>query len=130
MRRLALALTFAVLAPLAAHAQSVVGKWDVQMNTPIGPRPFTVELKADGDSLSGGVKNENGEYAVRGAVKEQTVTFWYTIEYGGNPMTLTFVGTFTGDAMKGNVDFGGAAQDVFEAKRAAATPPAAPPRER
>jgi hypothetical protein len=103
MRRFALALALAVLAPLSAHAQSVVGKWDVQMNTPIGPRPFTVELKADGDSLSGGVKNENGEYAVRGAVKEQTVTFWYTIEYGG------------------------AAQDVFEAKRAAATPPAAPP---
>ena len=129
MRRFAFTLALALLAPLTAHAQaSAVGTWDVSMNTPVGPRPFTVTLKADGDSLSGVVKNPAaGDYTVRGFAKESNVAFWYTIDYNGTPMTLTFSGSFTADAMKGNVDFGGMAQDVFEAKRAAANPPAAPP---
>lgn len=129
MRTLILALAVAVLAAAApASAQSpvnVAGEWNATMNTPGGPRDFKVVFTQKGDSLGGTVKRATGDVALRGAVKGDAVTFEYTIDYGGNAITLVVSATVAGDAMKGSIDLSGGVSEVFSATRAAA--PAAKP---
>jgi len=112
--------------PLAAPvaAQSIAGEWDATMNTPGGARSFKIIFQVDGQKLSGTVKRQAGDVPLTGTIKDSLVTFSYTVDYNGNPLTLTMTATVKGDAMKGTVDFGGAAQDEFSAKRASKPPPA------
>ena len=51
------------------------------------------------------------------AVAGDQVHFRYTIVYNDSPLTLTIVAKVSGDTMQGTVDFGGAAQDEYSAKR-------------
>jgi hypothetical protein len=43
------------------------------------------------------------------------VTFVLTIDYQGQPMTMTYTGTVDGKKMAGDVDFGGLAQGTWSA---------------
>lgn len=115
---LAFALALFAAAPSAASAQSVAGTWDASMNTPGGPRAFKVILQVKGDSLSGTVKRATGDVPLSGFIKGNDVTFSYSIDYGGNPITLTVTATVTGDSMKGSIDLSGGVQEVFTAERA------------
>ena len=123
MRSLFLAAALSVLAlPSVAAAQSIAGEWDAAFNTPGGVRNFKIVFSVAGDSLTGTVKREAGDVPLVGTVKGNAVTFTYTINYNGNDLALTITATVTGDAMKGMVDFGGAAEDEFWAKRSAVPP--------
>ncbi len=125
MRTLLLSLVLgASLLAAPASAQSIAGEWDATMNTPGGVRNFKIAFQVDGEKLSGTVKRQAGDVPLAGTIKDSLVTFRYTVDYNGNPLTLTMSATLKGDAMKGTVDFGGAAQDEFSAKRASAAPPA------
>lgn len=115
---LAFALALFAAAPSAASAQSAAGTWDASMNTPGGPRAFKVILQVKGDSLSGTVKRATGDVPLSGFIKGNDVTFSYSIDYGGNPITLTVTATVTGDSMKGSIDLSGGVQEVFTAERA------------
>jgi len=112
----ALAIAACAVAP-QARAQSAAGEWDATMNTPGGPRAFKVVLQQKGDSLSGTVKRSAGDVPLAGSVKGSDITFWYTIDYGGNALTLTVTAKLAGDEMKGTIDMGGNASDSFAAKR-------------
>jgi hypothetical protein len=108
-------------------AQSIAGEWDASINTPGGPRSFKIVFEVKGDTLTGTVKREAGDVPLTGTIRDSTVRFSYTVNYNGNPLTLTVTATVTGDSMKGTVDFAGAAEDEFRAQRVAATrPPPAP----
>jgi hypothetical protein len=125
MRTLLLSLMLGA-SPLAApvSAQSIAGEWDATMNTPGGARSFKIVFQVDGQKLTGTVKRQAGDVPLAGTIKDSLVTFSYTVDYNGNPLTLTMTATVKGDSMKGTVDFGGAAQDEFSAKRASKAPPA------
>lgn len=101
-----------------ASAQSIAGEWDATMNTPGGARTFKILFQVDGDKLTGTVKRQAGDVPLTGTIKDSLVTFSYTVDYNGNPLTLTMTATVKGDSMTGTVDFAGAAQDEFSAKRA------------
>lgn len=123
MRTLLLCFALAVFAAVpAASAQSVAGEWNASMNTPGGTREFKVILQVKGDSLSGTVKRTSGDVPLTGTIKGDDVTFSYSIDYGGNPLTLTVTAKVTGDAMKGSIDLGGGGQEAFSATRATAPP--------
>jgi len=122
MRALLLGLAFAALAvaPTAsAQSANVAGEWNATMNTPGGPRAFKVVFVQQGDSLSGTVRRATGDVPLQGKVKGTDVTFQYTIDYGGNALTLVVSTTVTGDSMKGSIDLGGVTE-AFSAERAAA----------
>jgi hypothetical protein len=123
MRTLLLGLAFAALAAVptagAQSAVNVAGEWNATMNTPGGARNFKVVFVQQGDSLSGTVRRATGDVPLQGKVKGNDVTFQYTIDYGGNALTLVVSTTVTGDSMKGSIDLGGATE-AFSAERAAA----------
>lgn len=108
-----------VFAGSSSAQTSVTGDWDGSFNTPGGARPFKLVLKADGDKLSGTVKRASGDVALTGTIKGDVINFSYTINYGGNDLTLIYSGKVTGDAMSGSVSFGGNAEETWSAKRAA-----------
>lgn len=117
-------LMFAIVfAAMSVSAQtSVAGEWDGQFETPGGARPFKLVLAVDGDKITGTAKRSSGDVAVEGTIKGEAIMFSYTINYGGNDLTMTFTGRVNGDAMSGAVSFGGNAEESWSAKRAKETP--------
>jgi len=130
MRTLTLFLAIAFLAAVpSAAAQApanVAGEWNASMNTPGGPREFKIVFTQQGDSLGGTVQRASGDVPLKGSLKGAAVTFEYTIDYGGNPITLIVTATLSGDAMKGSIDLSGGVSEEFSAVRsgAAAAKPA------
>jgi hypothetical protein len=118
---LAVAVLVALPAPVAAQAM-MTGEWNAQMNTPGGTREFKIIFEQKGDSLSGTVKRASGDVQLAGTIKGTAVTFWYSIEYGGNPLTLTVKATLSGNTLKGTIDLGGGAEESFSATKAGAPP--------
>lgn len=112
------AALFAVPSASAQSAVSVAGEWNASMNTPGGPRAFKILFVQQGDSLSGTVKRATGDVPLKGIVKGSDVTFSYTIDYGGSPITLTVTAAVAGDAMKGSIDLSGGVAEAFSAERA------------
>lgn len=130
MRSLLLAFALAALAAAptasAQTAVNVAGEWNATMNTPGGSRAFKVVFVQQGDSLSGTVRRATGDVPLQGKVKGYDVTFQYTIDYGGNALTLVVSTVVTGDSMKGSIDLGGVTE-AFSAERAAGGASAKPP---
>lgn len=116
---LGLALVFA---GVSSAQKTVAGEWDAQFNTPGGPQPLKLIFKVDGEKLSGTAKRSRGDIALTGTVKGDDIMFSYTIDYNGNPVTLTFTGKVKGDAITGTVSFNDSASDEWSAKRAADKP--------
>jgi hypothetical protein len=114
-----LALIFA--ADVSAQ-KSIAGEWDAEFNTPGGPQPLGLIFKVDGEKLTGTAKRSRGDVPITGTIKGEDITFSYTIDYNGNPVTLTFTGKVKGDAMSGTVSFNDSASDEWSAKRSAAKP--------
>jgi hypothetical protein len=117
MKRLffSLALTTALVS--AASAQSVTGTWDAGMNTPGGSSAFKVLFQQKGDSVTGTVYRSSGEVPLAGTMKGDTLRFAYTISYNENSIRVAMVARVAGDSMVGFVEFNGAAQDAFWARR-------------
>ena len=114
-----IALLAAAPGAVASQAPSVAGEWDASYNTPAGPRQFKLIFQVKGDSLTGTVKRPAGDVPLTGKLSGDQVTFSYTVIYNDSPLAITITAKVTGDTMQGTVDFGGAAQDTFSAKRAA-----------
>lgn len=111
-----------VFAGNALAQKSVAGEWDAEFNTPGGPQPLKLIIKVDGEKISGTAKRSRGDVAISGTIKGEDIVFGYTIDYNGNPVTLTFTGKFKGDAMSGTVSFNDQASDEWSAKRAPEKP--------
>ena len=61
----------AVLTAVPAFAQTtIVGDWDITINSPQGARQGKISLKPEGEKLTGMLKNQRGEIPLEGAVKE------------------------------------------------------------
>lgn len=118
------ALVFALAFTISASAQkSIAGEWDATFNTPGGPQGLKLIFKVDGEKISGTAKRSRGDVAIAGTIKGDDITFAYSIDYNGNPVTITFTGKVKGDTMSGSVSFNDQAGDEWSAKRAAAPKP-------
>ncbi|MBS1811492.1 MAG: hypothetical protein JST84_25245 [Acidobacteria bacterium] len=114
------------LATLAmAQNAEVGGTWNVTMNIPGSePRKFPLALKQEGANLNATLGGEAGP--LTGTVKGSDVTMKYTVKFQGNDLPITMTGKVNGNEMKGDVDFGGMAQETWMATRdGAAAKPAA-----
>lgn len=108
----------------SAQTASVAGEWDAVYNTPGGARTFKLVFSVDGEKLTGTAKRSNGDVPLTGTIKGEDISFYYTISYNGNAVTLSFTGKVKGDSMGGTVYFNESASDEWSAKR---TPPATKP---
>jgi hypothetical protein len=126
MKRLALLLTIATafgvasLAHLAAQDKpvDVSGKWALTVETAAGTGNPSVELKQDGETLTGNYSSQVfGEQKVTGTIKGTAITFGFTTEFQGSNVTVTYAGTVDGATMKGKVTIGEMGEGTFTGKR-------------
>jgi hypothetical protein len=110
------ALSVSVARSPGFQGASVVGSWDVTIDSPQGQRTVVMVIKKDGEKLSGAMKSQAGERPLDSvAVKGDEITFVMTRPVGGQDMVITYKGKVAKDSMKGDADFGGLATGTWSA---------------
>jgi hypothetical protein len=98
---------------------AVDGKWNITMNTPMGARNTTLELKADGSALSGNWVGQAGPQDFSGGTVDGDNVAWSVNMQGPmGAMTLSFKGKVEGDNINGDVQFGSFGSGTFSGTRA------------
>ncbi len=94
------------------------GTWNLTMNTPMGERRTTLELKTEGGQLTGRQSAEgNSTNIYDGTVSGNDIGWKVNIEQP-MPLTLEFSATVSGDSMSGSVKLGMFGSSTFTATRA------------
>jgi L-seryl-tRNA(Ser) seleniumtransferase len=114
----ALTMTFCVTA-FAAPA-NVMGLWNVSLELGSITGHPTLDLKQDGEKLTGTYRGRYGAAPLEGAVKENQIGFTVTINAEGQETSGYFSGTVDGDKMSGSVEFEGAGEGTWSATRSPA----------
>ena len=100
-----------------------LGEWDLTTISPVGENTNTVEFRKDGDAIKAIAKSPQGERPYDStSVDGNKVTLVLTIDFQGQPMTITYSGTLADKSIDGSADFGGLAMGSFSAKRKEAEP--------
>lgn len=117
----ALAATFVLMAPLAAHAQTtnVAGAWDLTLSTPQGENTVNVTFKQDGDKLTGTLSSPMGEVALTGTATAGNLKATANMDVQGMALEMAFTGKVAGDTIDGMVKVGDFGEFPFTGKRAA-----------
>jgi hypothetical protein len=129
---LSILVTCAVLALGAitqAQAADVNGTWSWTTPGRDGGegRKSTLKLKAEGEKVTGSISSpgrQGGEardvQIENGKIKGDDISFDVTREFGGNKVTMKYVGKVSGDSIKGKIETerdGQARSRDWEAKR-------------
>ena len=111
----ALAAAFALSAMLQA-ASAIDGKWQFSLQTDGGPREAAVEMKTDGDLVSGKWDTTD----LKGTFKDGklALSFPMTSPEAGMTADLVIDGTLEADALKGTWKFGQYTGTFTAAKKA------------
>ena len=99
---------------------SVAGTWNVSLELGAITGHPSIELKQDGEKITGTYRGRYGAAPIEGTVKEKEIAFSVTFNAEGQQTTGYFVGVVDGDAMSGDVEFEGAGEGTWSAKRAPA----------
>ena len=99
---------------------AVDGTYNIELETPMGNRPGTLTLKADGDSLSGSFDGGMGgaQSFSGGTVSGDDVAWKISVSGQMGQMELAFKGKVTGDEISGQVQLGSYGSANFKGKRA------------
>jgi|HubBroStandDraft_1064217.scaffolds.fasta_scaffold268619_2 hypothetical protein len=109
---------------LAAFAADVTGKWTYEMQGRNGAMTSTLNLKADGNTLTGTVSGRGGDTEISdGKIDGDTISFSVVREFNGNKMVMKYNGTVTPDGIKFKVQTEGSDRPAreFVAKKVSAT---------
>lgn len=114
------------LVTAAMWAADVTGKWTAEMQGRGGQTmTVTMNLKADGDKLTGTVSGRAGDTDITdGKIDGNNITFTVVREFNGNQIKQNYKGKLDGDVihfsmtMEGG-QMGGGQPRQFDAKRAA-----------
>ena len=106
------------LAQAPAQALEIAGTWAITTSSPVGESTNNTEITKDGDKIRAVAKGDGGELPYdKAEIKGNEVTLVLTIDYQGQPMTITYNGLLDGNKMAGDCDFGGLAQGTWAASR-------------
>jgi hypothetical protein len=112
--------------PVHAQGNGAAGTWDVNFPTPNGPMSVALNLKKDGEKLSGTIVGPQGDVAVEGTQKDNAVAVNFSVQTPNGAFAIVMSGKQDGDAIAGTMDFGGQGQAEWTGKRrAGAAAPAA-----
>lgn len=92
-------------------AANLAGKWTINVDTPVGRRPFSIEIKVDpkdAQKVTGTITTMVSKDAIEGEVVTGQLTFWFSsVDPTGNTDRITFVGTMLKDrSLAGTLNFG------------------------
>ena len=93
-------------------ALSVAGKWKASVSGPMGEMEMTLELKQEGNTITGNVSTEMGKWEISdGLLSGNELTFVIVATMMGEKMEIAFSGTAQKDSMEGTLSFmGGSAK--------------------
>lgn len=113
------AIVIVALAGFAAAVHDLTGTWIFTVVTENGTGTPTVELKQEGEKLTGSyLSNALGSRTLEGTVRGDTMRFVLSASMGGEGMTLTYVARIvTADSLDGFVDFAGMGEAKLTARR-------------
>jgi hypothetical protein len=98
---------------------SVDGKYEIVVQSPMGPQPSTLEIKAEGNVLTGTQSAQGRSQPITDGKVDGNAVSWKNAITTPFPMTLEFAGTVDGDNISGNVKAGSFGSFPFSGKRAA-----------
>lgn len=98
---------------------AVDGKWEITINSPMGAQKATLDLKAEGATLSGSQTAMQGTQPVTNGKIDGNKVTWSASITSPMPMTLEFSGTLEGDKLSGSVKAGAFGSFPFSGGRAA-----------
>lgn len=103
---LAVACVAGLAGTASAQEPDATGRWTLSVSTPEGVYPAVLTLKRAGETLSGTIDGDPGEFPIKGTQKGAEVVVSFTMPREEGPMLITLSGTQTGDAVKGTATFG------------------------
>src|SRR5262245_5351774 len=107
---------------------SVAGAWNITVDTPQGPNTSTLNLKQDGDKLTGDLTSAMGSTPITGTFSAGAVAVTANIDMQGTSLQLAISGKVDADTMAGEIKLGDFGSFPFKGTRgASAAAPAAPP---
>lgn len=116
MARLLSTIVAIALATAALSAQNVGGAWDLSINGPEGVITATVDLKQDGEKVTGTITSPQGTAELTGTYVGKVVNISFTIQGPNGALDIKVNGEVEGPDMKGIIDFGMGMAD-FTAKK-------------
>jgi uncharacterized protein involved in high-affinity Fe2+ transport len=144
MRKLlAVVIVLAFAAGLAAQAQqqvnpaqkpnnkaalNVTGKWAMTLEMSMGTGTPMLELKQDGEKITGTYTGRYGDSQLAGTLKERTIEFTVTMVAEGETVSMSFGGQVAedGQTMKGNAVLGELGDATWSAKKEKTTDMSSP----
>ena len=94
-------LALILLCVTVLSAADVTGKWTGEMEGRNGKRQVTMNLKAEGATVTGTISGRNGDTPISdGKIDGDTITFNRTMQFGDNKMTMNYKGKIAGDEIK------------------------------
>jgi len=96
---------------------SLTGSWNLTMKSPIGEQKSTLQLVEAGAALTGTMGSGADSGPIEDGVIEGQSVRWAVKITKPMPLTLSFSGVAGGDAITGEVKFGGFGAGPFTAVR-------------
>src|SRR5262249_12758656 len=131
MTRASLVLAALLFAAPTSAQTTVAGDWELTIQSPTGTRTVPLNLKQDGEKVTGVFKGPQGELPVEGTFVNDELKFMFSIPIQGASIDISMAGKVANDAVSGTAQFGGFGEGPFTMKRPdktanAATPPPTP----
>lgn len=125
MRRFLVLLALVALTAVPAFAQDaakdqkvdVTGAWEMSVDSPMGAMTMTLDLKQEGEQLTGTQTSDFGQSQLTGTVKGDEIVFTISFEGPGGQMSIVHKGKVAGDAITGTADAGEMGTINWTAKR-------------
>ena len=102
-----------------AKAVSIAGKWAMTLDIPnMGSAETALDLKQDGEKITGTYTGRYGTYQLEGALKGRDLEFGFNMNAEGQPVSMQFKGQVAEDAqsMKGTCLLGELGEATWVAK--------------
>lgn len=97
--------------------RSVTGQWTMNVNVSPGAKTATLNLTQEGEALRGSISGAFGAAEISNASATNEIRFTVPLNVEGQTKEGTFVGTLTGNEIRGTVTIVGSAPGTFTATR-------------
>jgi hypothetical protein len=98
---------------------AVDGKWEIVINSPLGAQKASLDIKTDGNVLSGTQQAAQGSGPLENGKVDGNNVSWSAKITSPMPLTLDFSGTVDGDKLSGSVKAGAFGSFPFAGSRGA-----------
>ena len=104
----------------APRAAAVAGKWAMTLDIAgVGPATPSLELKQDGEKITGTYTGRYGTFPLQGTLKGRAITFAFTMNADGTDVSMNFAGEVAEDnvSMKGTASIVGLGDATWSARK-------------